>query len=66
MAMVEGNSHIILAVLKGGEEGDPGAEVWVIEEEEALAGRRMQQLRQEECSCIEGEVVASWSRDGSQ
>lgn len=66
MAVVEGNSHIISAALKGGEEGDPIAEEWVIEEEEALAGRRMQQLRQEECDCIEKkEVGTSQSSDRS-
>lgn len=52
MAMVERNSHIISVVLKGGEEDDLIAEEWVIEEEEALAGRRMQQLRQEECNRV--------------
>lgn len=65
MAMVEGNSHIILAVLKGGEEDDLIAEEWVIEEEEAPAGRRMRQLRQEECNCIEREVGTSQSSDRS-
>lgn len=65
MAMVEGNSHIISAVVKGGEEDDPIADVWVIEEEEALAGRRMQQLRPEERNCIEKEVGTSQSSDRS-
>ena len=65
MAMVKGNSHIISAVLKGGEEGDLIAEEWVTEEEEALAGRRMQQLRQEECNCTEREVGTSQSGDRS-
>lgn len=64
MAMVKGNSHIISAVLKGGED-DLIAEEWVTEEEEALAGRRMQQLRHEECNCTEKEVGTSQSSDRS-
>lgn len=53
MPVVKGNSHIISAVLKGGEGADLITGEWVIEEEEALAGRRMQQLRQDECICAE-------------
>lgn len=34
--------------MQGGEEDDPTAEVWAIEEEEAPAGRRLQQMRQDE------------------
>lgn len=48
-----GNSHIISAVLKEGEGDDLITEEWVIEEEKALTGRRMQQLRQDECICTE-------------
>jgi len=55
VAMVEGNSHIISSVLKWGEEDDLIAEEWVIEEEKALAGRRMQQLKEEEYSHVERE-----------
>lgn len=51
MPVVEGNSHIISAVLKGGEGDDLITEEWVIEGEKALTGRRMQQLRQDECNC---------------
>lgn len=53
MPVVEGNSRIISAVLKEGEGDDLITEEWVIEEEKALAGRRMQQLRQDECNCTE-------------
>lgn len=65
MAMVEGNSNIISAVLKGGEEYDPVAEVCVIEEEETLEGIRLQQLRQEECNCGDRGEGTSESSDGS-
>lgn len=47
--------------MNGGEEDDPIAEEWVIEEEEALAGRRLQQLRQEDCSCVDREDTSQSS-----
>lgn len=53
MPVVEVNSHIISAALKGGEGDDLITEEWVIEEKKALAGRRMQQLRQDKCNCTE-------------
>lgn len=65
MAMVEGNSNIISAVLKRGEEDDPVAEVWVIEEEETSERIRLQQLRQKECNCIDRGEGTSQSSDGS-
>lgn len=44
-----GERQFHLSRVQGGEEDDPTAEVWAIEEEEALAGRRLQQMRQDEC-----------------
>ena len=66
MAMVEGNSHIISSVLKWGEEDDLIAEEWVIEEEKALAGRRMQQLKEEEYSHVEREREEGTSQSGAR
>lgn len=51
--------------MNGGEEDDPIAEEWVIEEEEAPAGRRLQQLRQEDCKCVDRGEDTSQSSDRS-